>query len=109
MRILVQGGGSAVRVTKQFCWFLVGVGAISAAAIAQSDKSYVEDVKSKLTYEVSHLEGQQYRKDRDEIIGVLARGDTKKVPLKLAANVSYVFIAACDKDCDHAQIALLNS
>ncbi len=98
-----------MKVSRRFCGFLLATNFFGGSfAFAQSDKEYVDDIRSKLAYEVSHLEGQQYRRQGQEVIGVLARGGIKQVPLALDAGASYVFIAACDKDCDHAHVALLD-
>jgi hypothetical protein len=83
-------------------------GQATIAQVAPADRDYVEDVRAKLGERREHLSSQGYRLHTPEAIEPIHRDKANRIRLSLKAGITYAIIAACDRDCAHVQISLLD-
>ena len=78
-------------------------------ALGQSgDSAYVKHVQARLLREATNLEGERYVAAQAAVIEVTERSQTRRFFLRLEKGVQYAFIAACDQDCSHVELSLLD-
>ena len=61
-----------------------------------------------LQRESAHLSGSEFKPYDAERISIIDRGGGEEFRVELDDGVEYAIIAACGKDCSHAEARLLN-
>lgn len=100
------------RTVLPVCGLLVAL-FLSLPAIGQragtEDKEYIDNVHQKLGTEIRALAAQSYSAEGPAVVKAVARNRPLAVPLNLAAGVNYAIVAACDQDCRHVSIELVDA
>jgi hypothetical protein len=73
---------------------------------AQPSEGSDRQLRAKLAFELNHSISEGYQSASAEILAPVERGTAKRFPLQLAGETTYAIIAACDRSCDHVQLAL---
>jgi PAN domain len=74
----------------------------------ETDRLYLEHVRSRLFREAASLEQQNYKAAQAAVIEVTERAQIRRFVLRLEQGVQYAFIASCDQDCSHVALALID-
>ena len=100
-----------MRVSKFLCWFLLSVVSLVLPATAQTaaDRKDIADVRTKLSRELEQLRAQNYEHVDESDIELIERGKTESFLFQLKANTTYALVAACDPECTHVAISLMDS
>lgn len=87
---------------------LLAVVAVPAQAQSQTDDIYQANVRTKLNKEIEYLSAQGYERFGTPDVKAIFRGGVQKVEVDLKSGETYAVIAACDQDCSHVQLSLLD-
>lgn len=93
-------------VSALFVSLAVLAGQSGAQSAPDADE---KDVRAKLAGEAKHLSARSYVQAKPPSIEVLKRNKSVSFTLQLNAGTTYAIIAACDTDCGHVAVALLDA
>ena len=88
------------------CLLLV-VGILPLAARTY-EQQFVDYIQGQILKEAERLAGDGFEPAHRAMIEMNRRSDLRRFVLRLEAGTTYALVAACDQDCDHVTLAILD-